>query len=227
MTIDKLPTGFIIGQLGICKPIRYNTCLGRIRAIVRYAVYKEIMATDVTAGMKDIRNARKAKKRALTLSERQLINKAELNAFEYCYINLLLYTGMRKCEALALIVSDIGFKKKRIEVSKTLVTSKKMSCCLQEYTKTTAGKRYIPIPNVLLSILIEYTSKQSGILFNSSANNYIGLGSFNGRWDQILRKLQTVSKRRYQMILLHTSSVIPMRAIFIWQGWILSRRNTS
>jgi integrase len=176
------------------KPIRYNTCLGRIRAIVRYAVHKEITATDITAGMKDIRNARKAKKRALTLSERQLIDKAKLNDFEYCFINLLLYTGMRKCEALALNVSDIDFKKKRIEVSKTLVTSKKMSCCLQEYTKTTAGKRFIPIPSALLAVLLKYTSEQSGILFKSSTDNYIGLGSFNGRWNQILKKLQAVSK---------------------------------
>jgi hypothetical protein len=37
------------------KPIRYNTCLGRIRAIVRYAVYKEILAVDITASMKDIK----------------------------------------------------------------------------------------------------------------------------------------------------------------------------
>ncbi|WAJ24015.1 tyrosine-type recombinase/integrase [Lacrimispora xylanolytica] len=176
------------------KLIRYNTCLGRIRAIVRYAVYKEIMVGDITAGMKDIRNARKAKKRALTLSERQLIDKADLNAFERCFINLLLYTGMRKCEALALNVSDIDFKKKRIEVSKTLVTSKKLSDCLQDYTKTTAGKRYIPIPNVLLNILLEYTAEKSGILFKSNTDNYIGLGSFNGRWNKILMKLQAVSK---------------------------------
>lgn len=176
------------------KLIRYNTCLGRIRAIVRYAVHKEIILTDITTGMKDIRNARRAKKRALTLYERQLIEKAKLNDFERCFINLLLYTGMRKCEALALNVSDIDFKKKRIEVSKTLVSSKKVNCCLQEYTKTTAGKRYIPISNTLYDILLEYTSGQSGILFKSKTGNYIGLSSFNGRWNRILQKLQTVSE---------------------------------
>lgn len=176
------------------KPIRYNTCLGRIRAIVRYAVYKEILAVDITAGMKDIKNARRTKKRALTSSERQLIDNAELNDFERCFISLLLYTGMRKCEALALNVSDIDFKKRRIEVSKTLVTSKKTSCCLQEYTKTTAGKRYIPIPSLLLPVLLEYTTGQSGVLFKSKTGSYIGLGSFNGRWNKILQKLQAVSK---------------------------------
>lgn len=176
------------------KPIRYNTCLGRIRAIIRYAVYKEIMVVEITAGMKDIKNARRTKKRALTSAERQLIDKAELNDFERCFINLLLYTGMRKSEALALNVSDIDFKKKRIEVSKTLVSSKKLNCCLQEYTKTTAGKRFIPIPSPLLPILLEYTSAQSGILFKSNSGDYIGLGGFVGRWNQILKKLQAVSK---------------------------------
>lgn len=176
------------------KLIRYNTCLGRIRAIIRYAVHKEIMIVEITAGMKDIKNARRAKKRALTSSERQLIDKAELNNFERCFINLLLYTGMRKSEALALNVSDIDFKKKRIDVSKTLVSSKKLDCCLQEYTKTKAGKRYIPIPSPLLPILLEYTSNQSGILFKSNTGDYIGLGSFVGHWNRILKKLQAVSK---------------------------------
>lgn len=176
------------------KPRRYNTCLGRIKAIVRYAVYKKIMAADITAGMKDIKNAKKTEKRALTFSERQLIDKAELNAFERCFINLLLYTGIRKSEALALNTSDIDFNKKRIYVSKTLVSSKKINCCLQEYTKTTAGKRYIPIPSILLPILLEYTSDKSGILFKSKSGGYIGLNAFNTRWNQILQKLQTVSK---------------------------------
>ncbi|MBE5992892.1 MAG: hypothetical protein E7247_10955 [Paenibacillaceae bacterium] len=37
---------------------------------------------------------------------------------------------------------------------------KKLDCCLQEYIKTTAGKRFIPIPSPLLPILLEYNSAQ-------------------------------------------------------------------
>jgi len=173
---------------------RYNYCLSRIREIIVYAAHKNIIATDVTIGMKPIKNAGGKKRRSLTPVERQLIEKADFNEFERCFLNLLLYTGMRKSEALALNISDIDLKKKRISVTKTLVASKKVESCLQEYTKTVSGKRYIPIPNPLYHILVEYTSGRSGILFLSERGGYIGAHAAYARFQSILKKLQVVSE---------------------------------
>lgn len=172
---------------------RYNQCLITIRAIIKYAVRKDILTRDITEGLLKVKQEPKAK-RALTSAERLLLSKADFNQFERCFVNLLLYTGLRKSEALALDISDIDFNHKKINVCKTLVTSKKVKDCLQDYTKTKAGKRQVPIPTPLLPILKEYVSGRSGILFPSRSGGYIGNGSMCNHWSNILKKLQAASK---------------------------------
>lgn len=173
---------------------RYNKCLSTIRAIIKYAVHKDIMAKDITGGMSRVNYHRK-EKRSLTQEERDLIEKADLNEFEYCLANLLLFTGLRKSEALALNVSDIDLKKRKINVCKTLVSSKSVTDCLQDYPKTKAGKRQVPIPMPLYPILKDYISHKDGILFPSKYGSYIGLNYFFRRWRQFINKLQAVSDK--------------------------------
>jgi integrase len=175
------------------KLAQYNLCLSRIREIVRYAVQKDIAAKDITLGMKRIKNCQKRSKRSLTAAERQLIIEADLDSFELCFVNLLLYTGLRKNEALALNVSDIDLKKKRININKSLIASKRRESCLQEYTKTTAGKRQVPIPAFLLEVLSKYIKGRTGILFASRNGGHISGGTMEFRWDKILKKLQEAS----------------------------------
>lgn len=172
------------------KLAQYNLCLARIKAVIRYAVQKDIMAKDITLGMKGIKNKGR-QKRSLTSEERQLFDTANLDSFERCFVNLLLYTGLRKSEALALNVKDIDLKKKCIHISKTLVASKRKEYCLQEYTKTAAGHRQVPIPAPLTEILAKYTENKTGILFPSKNGGYISTLDF--KWKRILKKLETVS----------------------------------
>ena len=175
------------------KPARYNQCLITIRAIMRYAVRKDIVTRDITDGLLNAKHEAKAK-RSLTPAERELIYRANFSSFERCFVNLLLYTGLRKSEALALNASDIDLSHKKITVNKTLVTSKKVESCLQDYTKTKAGMRQVPIPAPLLPILTEYMREKEGVLFTSRKGNYIGNGSMCNHWINILTKLQAVSK---------------------------------
>lgn len=170
----------------------YNKCLYTIRATMIYAVQKDIIARDITAGMSSIIQDKK-EKRSLTKNERNLIEKADLNEFESCFINLLLYTGLRRNEALALNVSDINLKDRSINVCKTLVSCKKRTDCLQDYPKTKAGKRQIPIPRLLYPILKSYISNKDGILFPSKNGGYIGNSPFSRRWESFLNKLQKAS----------------------------------
>jgi len=53
-----------------------------------------------------------------------LIEKAELNSLKRCFIRVLLYTGLRKNEAIALNVEDAELAKEMIMVSKTLIASR-------------------------------------------------------------------------------------------------------
>ncbi|HBE85769.1 MAG TPA: hypothetical protein DDW53_10615, partial [Lachnoclostridium sp.] len=73
------------------------------------------------------------------------------------------------------------------------MASKRRDSCLQEYTKTIAGKRHVPIPAFLLEVLSKYIKGRTGILFTSRNGGYISDGTMNFRWKKILKKLQAVS----------------------------------
>lgn len=168
---------------------KYNKALGNARAIFKYGISANLALYDPTFGMKRI--SHKAEKRALTPQERLLIEKTNLNDFERCFTSLLLYTGMRRSEALALNISDIDFTKRCITVNKTLVLSKASTSqeIVQHNTKTDSGTRIIPIPEPLIPILKSYCKDRIGILFLSEYGNYIGTSTFRKRWMQLLKKL--------------------------------------
>lgn len=172
---------------------KYNKALGNIRSIYEYAISANIALSNPTNGMKRIRH--ESAKRALTDQERKLIEKADLNDFERCFVNLLLYTGMRRSEALALNVSDIDFKNNCIYVNKTLVLSKssKSKEILQHNPKTSAGTRTIPMSRHLVPILKSYCNGRIGILFLSEYGNYIGTSTFRKRWIAFLKKLEAAN----------------------------------
>lgn len=169
---------------------KYNKILGNARAIFEYAIESNIIVKNPTSGMKRLSN--KTGKRTLTAEERHLFETAPLTAFEKTFTMLLLYTGMRRSEALALNISDINFKQKYITVNKTLVLSRASTSdkILQDNTKTDAGTRKIPIASKLYPILKAYCKDRVGILFLSEYGNYIGTSTFRKRWNTMLKKLQ-------------------------------------
>lgn len=169
---------------------KYNKILGNARAIFEYAIESNIIVKNPTSGMKRLSN--KTEKRTLTAEERHLFETAPLTAFEKTFTMLLLYTGMRRSEALALNVSDINFKQRYITVNKTLVLSRASTSdkILQDNTKTDAGTRKIPIASKLYPILKAYCKDRVGILFLSEYGNYIGTSTFRKRWNTMLKKLQ-------------------------------------
>lgn len=169
---------------------KYNKILGNARAIFEYAIESNIIVKNPTSGMKRLSN--KTEKRTLTAEERHLFETAPLTAFEKTFTMLLLYTGMRRSEALALNVSDINFKQRYITVNKTLVLSRASTSdkILQDNTKTDAGTRKIPISSKLYPILKAYCKDRVGILFLSEYGNYIGTSTLRKRWNTMIKKLQ-------------------------------------
>lgn len=175
-------------QIQIGKIDQYNKGLTLIRSIIQYAISKQMLTYDITTGMKRI-SYKGQEKRALTQEELFLLEKANFNDFEYCFVNLLLFTGLRKSEALALNISDLNFKDGYISVSKTLVSSKAKKDILQDNTKTDAGIRKIPILKQLEPILKNYSKNRIGILFESEYGGYLTSSAFFKRWNQIKKKL--------------------------------------
>ena len=88
---------------------------------------------------------------ALTIEEeRKLINI--LNNSNHKYKNIiLLFTGLRVGELLALSRNNINLNKKTISIESTLTRDKNDKVILGKTTKTITGKRNIYINNIFIT----------------------------------------------------------------------------
>lgn len=91
-----------------------------IRQIIKQAIIEEYIYKDVTIGL-SLPSAPEPQKRVLTGAEKKLIEIADLSPKERAFVDLLYYTGVRRGEALSLMVSDIDFINNKITISKNLV----------------------------------------------------------------------------------------------------------
>ena len=157
--------------------------------IVKQAILEEYIYKDVTLGL-SLPKKIKPEKRALTDAEKAFIQNADLNLKERAFIDLLYYTGIRRGEALALMVSDIDFVNKKVKINKNLVI-KDSGSEIKHSPKTNAGYREIPIPNKLLISLQKYIAEINSVyLFTQSTNGQLMTkSSLRQFWNNILNKL--------------------------------------
>ena len=108
----------------------------------------------------------KKHKNALTTTEQSiLIENVKGKALEPIFW-LLLTTGIRVGEALALRADDVDFNEQTISINKNVVfiENKRIE---QDTPKTSAGVRVVPVPGRVL----DYLKGKSGILFPISYNS--------------------------------------------------------
>lgn len=100
-------------------------------------------------------------KRTLPSDEDINIIKKHLDSMWGLYCNLLLYTGLRREEALALTYEDIDFENDVIYISKSLIFENGKSY-IRNSLKSAAGRRTVPLLKPLKNIL---DKDGSGYLF--------------------------------------------------------------
>ncbi|MEJ8546593.1 tyrosine-type recombinase/integrase [Brevibacillus borstelensis] len=88
------------------------------------------------------------------------IVKRECSMRDYMMFHLLIYTGGRKGEVLALRWKDIDFKTKTIHFHKTLFYEKGQYVSLT--SKTAASRRFISLDDTTAGLLKKYRTGQSG-----------------------------------------------------------------
>lgn len=127
--------------------------LTALKAVFDYAINNDLLYKNPCADIlvKHVPN----KRRALTEFEKALIEKACIPAKENTFVSILRYTGMRRSEALALQKKDIDLEHGLIHIYK-IVTEIDSQTVLKEGTKTTAGKRVVPIFEPLYPIIKDY-----------------------------------------------------------------------
>ncbi len=131
----------------------------------------------------------KPEKRALTDGEKSIIEAAELDLKSRAFLYVLMYAGLRRGEALALMRSDINTVENTIEINKTLII-KGNKGEIKNSPKSKSGFRTIPIPSVLSDVLKEYLAEKGSIyVFPSASGTLMSHTAFRRFWEKIITRL--------------------------------------
>lgn len=172
-----------------------------LRAILDEAIAEDIIYKNPINGVLKPKSEKSTKKiEAFTTEEQQLFVSAIENENEK-YKNIfliLLYSGMRVGECLALTVDDINFEKSIININKTLAKDENDRLIMEKKTKTYNSIRQIPITILLKPILEEvmqnYIPNKNKVLFCHSNGNLIYSSTINTVFKRICKSLHIKEK---------------------------------
>lgn len=137
-----------------------------LKMIFRYACVKEYIDSDVTRYIKPPKGADSQKREALSYEEMDVVDNS-INCTFGLLAFFLMYSGLRKGEALALQWKDIDFKNNEINVYKSVCHHNNQPHI--KGTKTDSGNRKI--------ILLDCLAKELKKCRNKTKNNYVFSGS--------------------------------------------------
>jgi integrase len=164
------------------KVVNDNAHIGRtmklfmqtIKQIFDQAIANDIVFKNPALGITVQTVAAKVEKRALTDEEAERIYSLKLDSKTKCLVFLLMYTGMRRGEVLAISKSDIDMDMGVIRVSNSVVFKGNKS--EMKSAKTKSSVREIPILDPLKPILAEYMhGLKSELLFTCADGSSFSL----------------------------------------------------
>lgn len=132
-----------------------NGALSMLSQIMKYAVDDGLIKKNpCTSHDLEIPSDRKTEREALPIDQYKdiLANLPMLNKCDQRYMGLLMYTGMRRGEALGLRWEDIDLETNMIHIQRN-VTHPQQNTPIVTSPKTKAGKRSIPIDDNLMKLL--------------------------------------------------------------------------
>lgn len=152
------------------------------------------------------------------------------NGYMKNFIKLMVSTGMRPGEIIALKWEDIDFSKKIIKVEKTRLRSKKDTEPVDGYTKTSASDRKVDLLHNALKALDaqqELTGYQQYVFLNSSKNPFYNHDIVSLNFKNILK--QSGVKERVLYNLRHTfaSQMISQGIDIVWVSRMLGHKDVS
>jgi integrase len=159
--------------------------------MLEQAVVNDLIVKNPAKGVKLPTVKSVSTKRALTATEESKIHSLKLDSKTMCYVFLLMYTGMRKSEALAITKNDIDWNKSEISVNKTLVFMVNKSV-VKHTPKTDAGVRRIPILKPLRDVLFNYVNSiDSDFLFETVSGETFSATAYRRLWAKFEKAVGT------------------------------------
>jgi len=171
-----------------------------LRGALQLAVLNNVVGTNPVRDVQSIRSKAAPKgASALTAGQvRDLLTK--IRASDECQrrdlvdpITLLLATGLRRSELLALRWSDFDAEAGAIAVTGELVRQRGAGLTRIDETKTTAGRRTLPLPSFAVTVLNERRERpfvgHQQTIFASSSGTLRDPENFNTAWRAVRDKL--------------------------------------
>lgn len=154
-----------------------------IKMIFKYAVIKRYISENPALYISPPKGQPKINRSALSDEQIKIVDQNVDKDFGLLAF-LLLYSGLRRGEALALTDKDIDFENNIIYVTKS-IEHHSNTPCLKE-PKTQAGKRQVPLVNKLKSQLLKHNLK--GIIFSQNGN-YMVKSYFQTHWNNYVKTI--------------------------------------
>lgn len=163
-----------------------------LRAILAYAVMAGDIDVNPAAEAKVSKGLPRKTREALT-EEQEAAVKAGWQDAEFGLFGLfLLYTGMRRSEALVISYSDIDRKKGVIRVNKKLSYAKSSSNpAVENWTKSANGVREVPLLAPLAAAL---PKNRIGLLFPGKRGGYMPKEEITRNWRAFCRDVGLVEQ---------------------------------
>lgn len=156
------------------------------KQIFSYAVLTGDINVSPATEVKKSRGLPRKKRNALTEEQEAIVKAAglERTAPWWLFPYLLLYTGLRRGEALALSYSDVDRKSGVIRISKKLSYACGSIPVLEDYTKSKNGIREIPLLPPLAQAL---PKDRIGLIFPGQAGGFMKMGEITKNWKAYCR----------------------------------------
>lgn len=134
---------------------------------------------------------RAKEKRTLTDYEKKAIRCADFTLKERAYVYLMYGCGLRPEEVRALRRSDFDFSTNEVSINKVIAFDGN-NAMLAERTKTFAGIRTLPMPDITIKAVKEYLTilEDRDFLFALDDNGkYYTKAAYRAAWNRILKKI--------------------------------------
>lgn len=125
------------------------------------------------------------KRRSITPEERKIILEVAKTHRTGLWIKIMLYCGLRPSEAIVLTGNDINIKNKTISVNKSL----ELKTGKVKTTKTPAGIRTVPIPDILINDLKDIPLSTDLLFKQMTTGKMHTATSINSMWKNFVREM--------------------------------------
>lgn len=186
---------------------------------------------DITLPKKQSNSSKKEQGNIFPFNETEL-NKIIENANGYMknFILFMLSTGARPGEIVALKWSDIDFERKKIDIKRTRIRSKKKNEIEDGNVKTDDSDREIDMLALAEEALLrqkELTGKYEYIFLNQSKRPFYTHDVIGVNFDKILRKSGVEDRVLYNLRHTFASQMISKGADILWISKMLGHKDTS